>query len=441
MSSINVGVGVSKDNNLIEAAKKAAQQAKEELGNKKPKLLMFFCTYTYPEDQYQRAQQEVYNIFEDKEIPLVGGTTLGFFAKDKYYFDISLFGKSMGTALKMMGRIFKPLRLTGACVVALQSDFLQVSVGLGQNAFKSPRLAGENAIKEAVSRLIYNPQTTNSFLITPGSDKTNKFFDSEILEGMISAFKGSFRVQGGGLCGGVLEKIIYTGPAFYNGGVYEESVIAVLLDSKLLIGYGVATGAEIVDKIGLVSKLRDNWTVEEINGKPAVDVVYKVLKKHLNISKEKFVGNPLVAGLCGFNLVSSDLREDFFWPNFITEVIDKKCIKLMNSDVKEETFLALSKGTKDSCTEAAVRATKSMVEEVDSKNFGFVMFFSCALRGVIMGRDYFDEVKQIKKALGDENVPVFGICSYGEQAFYRKSFPKATLFTIATMGISNKVSK
>jgi len=438
-----VGIGVSQNNNLIKAAKKAAQKAKDQLEGRKPKLLLFFCTFTYPKDQYQKSQEEIYKVFEDKEIPLAGGTTFGFFANNKYFFDISLFGKAMGIVIKALGEVFKPLKFTGACVIALESESIKVGVGIGQNVFKDPRLAGENAVKEAVGKIGYNSKTINGFLITPGTGAKNKMYDAKIIDGIISSFDSSFKLHGGGLCGKMTEEFMFAGSTFYNGKVYNESVIMVILDTKLEITYGADTSIEIVDKIGLVTKMKDEWTLEEINGKPAAEEVFKVAKKHMkNLDKEYFFKIPATIGLRGgYSLVTSDLKEDFFWPNFPSVVKNGKYLQVMSPNIKKGALLTLAKGTKKACIEASANATKSMIKRAGSIEFDFIMFFSCAVRGVVMGKDYFNEIKQIKNILKDKNVPVFGICSAGEQTLNRIGVPTAGSFIITIMGISKKIKK
>ena len=42
MSLVHVGIGVSQKDDLVEAAREAAQKAKEKIEGRKPKLLMFF---------------------------------------------------------------------------------------------------------------------------------------------------------------------------------------------------------------------------------------------------------------------------------------------------------------------------------------------------------------------------------------------------------------
>ncbi|KPJ56825.1 hypothetical protein AMJ49_03710 [Parcubacteria bacterium DG_74_2] len=86
MADVNVGIGISQKDNLIKAAKEAAEKAKQEIKGKKPKLLMFFCDLSYAvrykeETDYEKAMRAIREIFLDKDIPLVGGTTIGFLPK------------------------------------------------------------------------------------------------------------------------------------------------------------------------------------------------------------------------------------------------------------------------------------------------------------------------------------------------------------------------
>ncbi len=455
MALISVGIGVSKKDNLVKAATEAAKESKKEIEGKTPKLLMFFCTYNYPEKQYKEAQEAVYEVFGDKSVPLIGGTTLGFFAKDKYYFDVGLFGETIGKLSNAVGKVFKSLKFSGAVVVSLESEFIQVGTGIGENTFKDPRLAGRQAIERALDNLDYNPQVAylaalkkgakditrirpvNGFLITPGNCDEGKFYDSGIIEGVISVAKDSLKIQGGGLCGGTDKKSTLGGTAFYNGEIYKETTIVTIFGSELTIGFGVGSGSEPIDNIGLVTKIgEDEWTIKEINGEPAADVIYKVVEKNTPLNKKNFYEVPALLGLEGYALVSPETRGELFWSNFPTKVLEDKSVKMM-LPVKKGTMFALGKNTKDSCGEATVNATKLMIEDINTNNFGFVLFFSCAVRGMVMGRSYFKEIEEIKKTLGKEDVPVFGICSNGEQAFYKTGSPVGTAFTITMMGISN----
>lgn len=471
MKHLFTGIGISQKDNLIEAGKEAAELAKKELtedfkkqdkGYKRPNLLMFFCTYTYPKEQYESAQKQVIKIFEaqkqdEAKIPLIGGTTLGFFAKDKYYFDPALMGKPAEIALKLAGKILKPLKFTGATVLALQSDYINVGIGIGENAFKEPYLAGKTSIEMAGKNLMFNPQLAymsmlkrgvkdiskirpvNGFIITPGADEKGMYHDSQILEGVTSISKTALRIQGGGLCKGFSKETngALPGLTFYNGKIYQEAVISVILGSELEIGYGVGTGIKPIANIGLITKIRNPWIIEEINGKPAAEVMLKAYKEHTKINTERLIKTSdwLTPILSGYATAIPESTGNFFWP--VIQGIEKKHIRCANP-VKEGITLVLGQVNKESCKQATSKAAQLMIKDIDSKNFGFVLFFSCACRGMILGKDYMTEIKKIKETLGNKDIPVFGIASSGESAFYKTGSPMGTALTITMMGISNE---
>ena len=470
MAKINIGIGISQKDNLIEAGKEAAEKAKQELTDnfkkenkeyKRPNFLMFFCTYTYLKEQYQEAQKQVINVFEaqkqnEAKIPLIGGTTLGFFAKDKYYFDPSLMGKTAEIALKAVGKVFKPLKFTGATVLALQSDYINIGVGIGENAFQEPYEAGKTAIEMAANSLRYNPQLAymamlkrnvkdiskirpvNGFLLTPGFDKQGKSYDSQILEGIMSVSKTALRIQGGGVCGGMSESVPLPGYTFYNGKVYQEAVISVVIGSELEIGYGVETGVKPIANIGMITKIKDPWTIEEIDGKPALEVMLELYEKYAKIKKQEIIKNGIMLPLYkGYTPIIPEPAGNFFWPTTPIKITKEKYIRIA-MPVREGIALLLGQIDKEACKKAAKQATELMIEDIDSKNFGFILFFSCAVRGMILGKEYSAEEQKIKETLQNKNIPVFGIACLGESAFYKTGSPIGTGVTITMLGISNE---
>jgi len=276
MALVNAGIGVSQKDNLIEAANEAAEEAKQEMGGKEPKLLMFFLNYDYPKEDYQGAINKVYNVFGGKNIPFVGGPVIGFFAKDKYYFDSRLLGKTISALLKGAEKMIKSFKFKGVAVIALESDYLNIGVGIGVEAFKEPEKAGRDCITQALDNLEYNPSIAylammkkgarditrfrpiNGFLITPGNNSDGTILDRRIIEGITSITKRTVRLAGGGTCSGVKigkEGFGYTSPSlqFFNGKIYENSVISIVFGSDLEIGYGTAIGAESLGKTMFVT--------------------------------------------------------------------------------------------------------------------------------------------------------------------------------------------
>lgn len=462
MSFVYSGIGVSQKDNLIEAAKEAAEQAKKELGEGKiPKILMFFCIFTYPQKEYKEAIETVYSVFGNKDIPLVGGSVIGFFANDKYYFDVRMVGKVIGFVMQGLGKVLKPFKFNGVSVIALSSDYLSIGTGMGLDAIKNPEKAGKDSITQALDNLQYNPSVAylamlkkgardltkfrpiNGFLLTPGffpKDKANTLLDNEIIAGITSVTKRNVRLAGGGLCSEVVidpnHVLMYPGNAFFNHEVYQNAVVSIVFGSDLEIGYGTATGAEPLGASVVITK-GEGYLIEELNEKPAVSFLAEIIEKYTDVKKETFLNNPWILAFQGIYIALSEPLGDFYWPVVIAGRDGEK-IKTVVS-IRKGLALSLIKIRGKSAEEAPSQAARMMIEDAQSENFEFVLFSSCAGRGSVLGNKYFQEIEGIKKVLNKKDTPVFGLCSCGEQAFYKLGQVVGTAGIFTVMGISNRL--
>ena len=433
---INIGVGVSQREDLIEAVVEAAKEAKERV--EEPKLLIVFFTFNYPAEKYQEALKKIKGIFP-KETSLVGGSCSGFFAKDRAFDAWSTQGKVRGVG-----------------ILALDSEYLNVGIGIGEGTDKNPKEAGRKAILEALDSLEYNPSVAylammkkgvkdvikirpvNGFLLAPGLTLKHNFIDQAILEGIASVAKRAIRLAGGGTSYGFAQTGRFSNSyQFLNENVYEESVICCLFGSDLEIGYGTATGFKALGPGVFVTKCGDGL-IQEFNGRPAAEVLGEMLEKYAEIDKEEFFKNPLAAmAQKGVALGLPEATGDFYWPQVPMQVIEKKyLLSCMSSRVG--MGYSLVKVDKKDCQMATVEAAKMLGEDAGAQNFDLVLFFSCALRGFILGEDYSKEIEKIKEVMG-EKTEVFGLASVGEQAFYKQGPLMGTDYTITMMGISNRL--
>ncbi len=456
MPLVNTYIGVSQKENLIEAAKEAAQESKDELGSKKPKLLMFFCIFTYDKKDYKQALKTIYDVFEDKDIPLVGGSVLGFFAKDKYYFDVNMLGKVSGAFLKGAGKIVPSFRFNGVVVLALESDYFNVGTGLGLNAFKEPEKAGKDSITQALDNLEYNPSVAylammkkgakditrfrpiNGFLLTPGIEPSRQILlDQEILNGIVSLTKRTVRLAGGGMSSGMSERITIGGSVFYNDNSYEGAVVSIVFGSDLEIGYGLGNGAEALPQKTVITKA-EGHVIYELDNRPAVDVLDEIYRQYDYKKTENSLDFYYYMLTKGYLVGLRDMKGDFYWPILCASVVDNKHLVSLLS-VKEGWGISLIRITGESAQEGTAEAARRMAEDAQSEDFGFVLFASCAVRGQILGKKYFKEVEVIKRTLNQKKLPILGICSNGEQGFYETGPMVAGCFLISMMGISNRL--
>ena len=454
MPLVHTGIGISQKDDLVEAVKEAAQKAKEKIKGRKPKLLMFFVNLgVYPEKSYQKALDQVYNVFEDKQIPLVGGPVMGFFAQGRYYFDISIIGKYLGLLLKGVEKIIKPLKSYGVSVIALESEYLSVGTGIGTNAFSEPEKAGRESIEMALENLDYNPSVAylammkkgakditrfrplNGFILTPGNNAQGLLFDQNFIESIVSVTKRTTRLIGGGLCSGVkIEKegFGYTSPAlqFFNGKICKDSVISVIFGSDLEIGYGTFTGAEPLGKVMFVTK-SEGHEVKEIDGKPAVERLIEVYRE------AGFSKDPLILVYEGILPAVPEGISGFLWP--VVPARYKGSSVLFMNPVRENTVLVLSKITRESCFDTVFKVSELVKEDAATDDFGFVFYFSCPIRGKILGTKYAKEISLVEKSFNKRDLSIFGIASAGEIAFYKLGQPFGATATITMMGISNRL--
>jgi len=454
MPLVNVGIATSTKDDLPEAAREAAKKAKEQLKGKTPKLLMFFCVFTYPPETYKKALEVIYEVFDNKDIPLVGGSVVGFFAKDKYYFDVNLFGKAIASLLRGLAKIIPQFRFKGVSVIALHSDYFSVGTGIGKNVFKNPQKAGRDCIKMALENLEYNPSIAylamlkkgakditrfrplSALLLTPGMSPQKEFLDQEIINGIISFTERTLRLAGGGMCGGIEQTAGKDGYLFFNKEVHKEAVISVVFGSDLEIGYGIATGAEALPERVVITKAKGH-IVYELNQRPPIEVLREIYEKYSDKKIEDFLELEFYLMTKGYAMGIADLKVDFYWPSLFMEIIEGKYLRSL-LPLKEGIALTLLKITPEAALEATKKATKDMIEDAKTDDFGFVFFNSCAVKGQVLGKKYSEEMKTIKEILKKKELPIFGICSQGEVGTYKTSEPKGGAFTISMMGISNR---
>ncbi len=465
---VKTGIGVSKTQDLIKAAEEAAQRAKQEFFQKskgeKPQLLMFYCVYTYKGD-YKKALEKIYEVFEDKNIPLVGGTVLGFFAQDKYFFDIESINAITAKITKPLGKVIKALEFSGVCVIALQSPFLKFGTGIGLKTDKDPVKAGRDCIEMALKDLPYATMTAymglmrkgpqeirkirplSGIILTPGGAEAKNnsyqgYVDNQILEGMTSYSRDWVKLTGGGLAGRFISSRTGAGIEqpyiFFNDKVYQNAVISIVFSSDLEIGYGTETGAELVAPVGVVTKTQ-GWEIEQINQKPALDVFLEVMEKYAGVKREPFFVDSLNAIVRkGYYLGLSEPNVNFYWPLAIMGASESEKKLFVLDPVKTGMGLSVVKITKESAQKATQTAVKMMQESAGEKFFHFVMFFSCGARGWILGTQYAKEIEVIKNTLGQRDVPVFGLCSAGETAFFKTGFARGSNVTITMLGASDR---
>lgn len=167
-------------------------------------------------------------------------------------------------------------------VLAVNSDSITLSVGLGEDVDVDAKAAGRAAVIEALKdikeraqagtllgMLRFNPYTCIMFTSRP-YEKAG-IAEEDIIEGMMDLLGPKFSIIGS-TCSGVdpiMKSLIQPGFVICNGKAYSQAVVCGILSSRLRVGVAIGHGFTPTQKLALVTRSAGN-IVYELNGEPAL---------------------------------------------------------------------------------------------------------------------------------------------------------------------------
>lgn len=279
---VNAAVGMTRKWDAREAGREVARNTIRKL-KRPPDFFLLFSTIHYEKNGgFQEFLDGVWDVLPP-ETPLVGGTVAGFMNNYGCY-------------------------TRGATGLAVSCTKMDISIGLGKNTKRNPKNAAKqssNKIKKELSKskysnkFLFNLVSGASVIKIPGQGY-KKVVDS----GFISKFvKQAFGIsqflfqKGLGREDEILEEIVDQLPdyhillgttiddnkgisnyQFYNDKIYTNTIVNLGLSTN--IDYDVFTnhGMEKTDVSFDITKLgRNKHIIQEINNKPAVEELYRIL--------------------------------------------------------------------------------------------------------------------------------------------------------------------
>jgi hypothetical protein len=442
---LNVGIAFSRQEDLIKAVKEAGQKVKTKV--KKPKLLIFVCTYTYHSQKYQEALSQLKKDFPHS--PLVGGSVYSIYTQDDF-------------CNVLINKNQKAVALFG-----LDSEYLNIGVGLGKRVDQDAKEAGRKAVVQALDNLEYNPAVAflamvkrgikdlinlrpiSGFLLTPGDTNKHYMLEDEILEGAWEASRGFIRLGGGGMAGGpprfvkTAEKrgtVWQPSYQFFEDKVFKEAVLAIVFGSDLEIGYGLATGFKPVGPGAFVTK-GENWTIHQLNGRPAGEVLGEILEEvtkeaKVKINKEEFLEDPIFKPQSlGYGWGHPEVAIDFYWPNPPLSILKNNAIEV-DEKIRVGSSLALLKTTKDDIIGAEQEALMMLTEDAGTEDIGLIFYFTSPYRDFFLRKEASQVLGRMREAFQGES-EIFGFGTYGTIGSLKGRPSAAAGQTMALMAISN----
>ncbi|MFH0762549.1 MAG: FIST N-terminal domain-containing protein [Candidatus Omnitrophota bacterium] len=370
--SIQVSIGLNTEKNPLHAAQTAARQALLNLKEAQASLAIVFSSVEFAKPEILAAIIDILG-----PVPLVGCSSLAVIANQgifKYGILIALFSLPEGTYLNT------------ACVEEIDS----------KNALEAGRELGD--------KLLYgfkNIRRNFALLFSDGLMRNA----STMLEGLQRNLGMSFPLLGGSASDELSFKKTYI---YFNQQVLSGGACGILWGGKLNFGLGIRHGWKPLGKPRHITKSVGN-IVYEIDGKSATNVYEEYFARDLSglqkDSKKISILYPI-----GIYLP----EEKGYLLRNITSIEDNGSL-VFQGNVPEGSSIRLMIGTNESCLAATKDALDEAGKNLAKERLDFLLVFESVSRYLLLGRQIREELQLIENTVG-KNTPLFGICTYGEQA-------------------------
>ncbi len=368
--AIYCGVGNSVLKDPEAAAREVFEKIKKNLNGNKPDLTVCFSSVSYD-------QEKLIKIFSEESgvSPLIGCSDAG---------EIVTEGP------------FKQ----GIAAMALSSEKIKFTVGIGENIDKDARKAGAAMAGSIRSK---DPKCSLVIMLADGLAGNG----ADIVRGVLDVMGEKFPVVGGSAGDDFLFKKTY---AYLNGKVLSNAVVGVGLSGDFSFGIGVRHGWMPIGLPLKVTKSKAN-VLYELDDKPAMSIYEDYFgKEKAKKLREEPLARLAITYPLGMQTVESD---EYLIRDPIT--VDESGAITCAAEIPEGSTIRLMIGSKEEAIQAARVAASQAVEQMKGKTVKAAVIFNCIARDKLFGRDAKDEINVIREVLGKE-APLIGFYTYGEQA-------------------------
>ncbi len=372
MSDLNIGVGMSKEEDSVKAGIEAATIAMEQHGGK-PSVLVVFGS---PKFDHRKLLSGITSVCGD--IQMVGGTTSG---------EISTSGVSSQSVV----------------IMALSSESLQFTTGIGKDMSNDEMDCGLELVNDLQTKTsIEDAKTLMIFPNGMGGDGV------KLIDGIHSILGSGFEIVGGYLADDVQFNSTFQ---YYNGKVYKDALAGLLIcgNGEFRTGIGVRSGFKSIGNRFYCTKSEGN-VVSEFDEERALDL-YKEF-----IGEDKYERLPGILLEYPFGLIDEKVsisgREYFQLRCGLFVDKDKGTISLAGSIPEGSAITITTASRRDIIKGAQLAAEQAKDSLLDAKP-EVIFAFSCVGRKQVLGRRTHEEVDAVRNVFG-EDIPIIGFYTYGE---------------------------
>ena len=370
--AIHAGVGLSDDKNAYQAGYQACKLAIEKMGAEKPDFLFVFSSVAFDQKEMLKGVREASN-----NAPRIGCTDAGEITQE-------------GPTQKSVA------------VMAIQSDTITFTPGLGADIKAGARQAGQALAKEIKEKTAAPLRT---LLMLPDVLTGN---GADTVRGVLDILGQHFPLIGGAAGDDFLFQTTYQ---YKDDAVTTGTVAGVGLSGSLSMGIGVRHGWIPIGIPMTVTKSA-GAVVYELDHRPAISIYEDYCgEKAADLKKE-----PLARMAITYPLgIKIPELEEYLIRDPIT--VDDNGAITCAAEIPEGSEIRLMIGSKEHAIEAAQDAARKLMKEfeLDHTKPKFLLMFNCIAREKLFAQKAKEEIQAVMNIIGHD-VPLLGFYTYGEVA-------------------------
>jgi len=366
---IKTGVGKSNNPDAAKAGAEAAKEALTEAGDK-ANLIIVFSTIAYDQEKMLEGVRSV-----SKEIPLAGCSDFGEITNE--------------------GPVSKHV-----AVMALSSDTINFTIGIGEGTDKDSHKAGAMAAREVKEK---TKEETSLFVMLLDGLAEN---GAAAVRGVQEVFGKNFPIMGGSAGDDFLFQKTYQ---YYNDQVLTNAMVGIGLSGKFSFGVGVKHGWE---PIGLPMKVTKavGGKLIEVNNRPALSIY----EDYFGRKAEELIKEPIARMAYTYPLgMSVEGSPELLIRDVV--IANEKGEITCAAEIPEGSEIRLMLGDSDKAIQSAKEAAENALAQLKGTKPKAIFVFNCVARHKLLGARIGEEIMAIQNVLGEE-VPLIGFYTYGEQA-------------------------
>lgn len=370
--AIRTGVGISKENDAFKAGYEACSMAIHEAGGITPDLVIVFSSVRYDQGELIRGVREV--------AP-----------------------HSLMSGCSDAGEITNrgPMK-ESVVVMAIKSDNITFTPGLGRDVKAGPRAAGQAIAREIKEKA---PAPLRTLVMFPDVLVGN---GADIVRGVLDTMGAHFPMVGGAAGDDFkFEKTF----EYHNGEVVSGAVAGVGFSGNFSMGIGMRHGWVPIGMPMKVTKA-EGAVVHEINGRPAVSIYEDYFGENIEDLRKEPLARMAITYPLGLKIGESD---EYLIRDPVT--VDEKGSITCAAEIPEGSEVRLMIGSKEKAIEAAQEAARHLMHEfeIEKTSPKFILMFNCIAREKLFGQKANEEIQAVMDIVGHD-VPLIGFYTYGEQA-------------------------